>query len=71
MARGYRDLLILAAVVLAIIAGAELLFRFQSFDEVQSCFSLDRKNCVPRIYMNDLRLAAPTDTGSGNSGAGR
>ena len=59
-----RDLLILALAVLAIVAGAELLFRFQSFDEVTSCLSLGRESCARRIYLNDRRLLVPEASGS-------
>jgi hypothetical protein len=55
MERRSRDLLILAAVALAVMGGAELLFQLQSWDDVQTCFSLDRDNCVPRIFMREWR----------------
>ena len=63
MEQRYRDFLILAAVVLAVIVGAELLFRLQSWDEVQTCFSLDRNNCVPRIFMREWRQQQESPAG--------
>jgi hypothetical protein len=50
----YRDFLILIAVVLAIILGAELVIRFQAWDRLQACFSLGRRNCVAPTFLKDL-----------------
>ena len=52
-----RDLVILAVVVLAILIGAELLTRLSSWNSVQTCFSLDRDNCLPRIYLREVGRA--------------
>jgi hypothetical protein len=49
-----RDFLILIAVLLSVILGAELIMRFQAWDRLQACFTLGRQNCVPPIILKDV-----------------
>jgi len=49
----YRDFLIMIAVILAILACAELVVRFKAWDRLQACVSLGRSNCLPPLLFKE------------------
>ena len=62
MAQRHRDFLILAAVVLAILAVAELFLQLQAWDSTATCLARGQRNCGTAIYLKDLtQTAQPED----------